>query len=107
MKTLLRDKSLITGCDVEPLYTIKDFPIHMLRNEGEESEFCDMDFTIGKEDGFVQLGKIIPPEVLYKDTHSNAIGKVWENAHRLVANWIKKYSNNKTYVLEVGGGLEK
>lgn len=100
-----RTDSLITGCEIEDIYTLKDFPIHMLTDEPASNDLCcDMTFSIGKEDGFIELRKIISPEILYKDTHSNAIGKTWRESHELVARLIQNVSTSNTTILEIGGG---
>jgi hypothetical protein len=76
----------------------------MLSGLPDETDlFEDMVFSIGTEDGFVQLKKSILPDVLYKDSHSNAVGKVWENAHREVATLLVKYADKETDIFEPGG----
>ena len=97
----VREKSIITNCSTEVIYTLKDFPIHMMKSI---NDFCvDLVFEIGEKDGFIQLRNTINSEDLYIDTHSNAIGKTWAGAHTIVAEIINQYCNNKCKVLEIGG----
>ena len=58
VKYTRRDKSLFSGCELEDLYMIKDFPIHMLEESrlSADDPCCDMVFSIGKGDDFVELG---------------------------------------------------
>lgn len=106
MQTIKRRKSMLTGCETEELFSLKNFPVFMLEDRTVLLQpTCDMEFEIGKEDGFVQLGNVIPPEILYKDPHSNAIGAVWEGMHKLVAEKISENSNSNTRILEIGGGM--
>lgn len=106
MKTRQRHTSLITGCDTETLFVLKNFPVYMMADDKDDA-FCDMSFEIGKDDGFVQLATIIPAEILYKDTHSNAVGGVWKGAHELVAEKVKEYSGTDSKILEIGGATGK
>jgi len=96
-----RTKSILTGCSTEVLYTLKDFPIHMM--ESDKNFSSDMVFAIGKKDGFIQLENIISPEKLYIDTHFNSPGKVWENHYIAVSEVIEKYSDKPLEILEIGG----
>lgn len=73
METRHRGTGMITGCETETLFVLKNFPVHMMA-DGKTEARCDMKFEIGKEDGFVQLADVIPAEILYRDTHSNAPG---------------------------------
>lgn len=102
--TRKRTVSLVSGCEMEDLFRLKDFPIHMIaQNKNEEQYCCDLDFQIGKADGFVQLSRTIKEEKLYIDTHSNAIGRTWQKSREFMADIIKKYCNFKTDILEIGG----
>lgn len=90
--------------ELEPLYTIKNFPVYMgvtdLPQEGDL--FADMEWMIGKETGMIQLKSLVPEEILYANSHNSSIGTVWEGHHRLFADFIGRYDPNS--VLEIGGG---
>jgi len=103
-----RSRSLMTNCELEDVFTLPDFPIHML-SEGDPSNdlCCDMIFSIGVEDGFIELRKTVSPEILYKDRHSNAIGAMWRGAHEAVARLIQDNSTSASKILEIGGGTGK
>ncbi len=108
MKTRHRTESLITGGEMEPLFTLKSFPAYMMADgEKPDESFADMKFEIGCSDGFVQLADIIPPETLYKDTHSNAIGGVWDGMHTAVAEEVNRCSDRTTRILEIGETVRK
>lgn len=101
-----REVSLVSGCEMEKLFTLEKFPIHMMAQNREQEQYCcDLDFQIGKEDGFVQLSKIITGEKLYIDTHSNAIGGVWQKSREFMADIIIRYCGRHTDILEIGGVL--
>ena len=61
----------------------------------------DMVFSECKECGIIQLGELVPLDILYKDAHNNSIGKVWQKHHLEFANFIKKYASGG--VVEIGG----
>ena len=105
-----RKTSLISGKNVEHLYTLNNFPVHMLCENKDNKYYglkCDMIFDIGIDDGFVQLRKVIPPDLLYKDAHSNAVGGVWEGLRKEFSNILKKYIFADSEILEIGGGTGK
>lgn len=90
--------------DLEHLYTIENFPIYMgVTDCSNESDiFADMKFVIGKKTGMIQLGELVPEDVLYAETHNSSFGKVWEDHHHEFADFISSYMPES--VLEVGGG---
>ena len=103
MQTITRKKSLVSENECTELFRLKYFPVHMLASLTEENIlYNDMIFGIDKSCGFIQLLETIPKEILYKDTHSNAVGKTWYNHHELLADTIIKI--NPEHVLEIGGG---
>lgn len=106
MNTKHRAKSLITGCDMEELFTLKDFPIWMMAGT-EENKDCYVDFQleIGREDGFVQVATVIPPEILYKDSHFDTPSMVWREMYEIVAGKVKEHSREDDRILEIGGGV--
>lgn len=102
-----REIDVITGNNVqlEQLYTFKNFPINMVSGSAcdvNDDLLFDMDIGISPESGCIQLIDIPPEEMIYIDTHSNAIGSVWKRQHEALAREIQKY--NPKRVLELGGG---
>lgn len=97
-----RTKSILTGCNTRELFRFKDFPIHTFE-EGDISDDprCDMIFDIGVDDGFVQLRRIVPSEILYHDTHMNAVGKIWEGMRLEIVKLVKLKGGIN--ILELGG----
>lgn len=101
--SIVRRKSLVSDNECSELFRLKKFPIHMLKAFSEQTTLCnDMIFGIDESCGFIQLLETIPKEILYKDSHSNAIGKTWYNHHELLADTVLKI--NPENVLEIGGG---
>jgi len=101
--SIVRRKSLVSDNECSELFRLKKFPIHMLKASSEQTTLCnDMIFGIDESCGFIQLLETIPKEILYKDSHSNAIGKTWYNHHELLADTVLKI--NPENVLEIGGG---
>lgn len=110
MNTIIRKECLITGEKLETIHTFHDFPIHMGVTKKEEKDDLrsDMVIKIGEKSGVIQLGELIPEDILYVDAHYNSIGIGWEVHHRAFANFISKYKPKN--VFEIGGGrgfLEK
>lgn len=89
---------------LDKLYTFKNFPIFMGVTDQDESmdKVADMDFVIAKDSGMIQLKKLIPSDELYKNSHNNSFGTIWDQHHREFAEFISRYQPGR--VLEAGGG---
>lgn len=100
-----RNKDIITDTkDLEVLYTYKNFPIFMgcVNHDINDDEFCDLEISISKSSGFIQLSQLPPIEKVYFIPHgSGTIGKSWEEHHSKFAEFICK--NDKKNILEIGG----
>lgn len=101
-----RYKDVITGSTTQPeeLYVLKDFPVNMLsdgKTEWNRDIVYDMRFGIFPDSGVIQLLDLVPEELVYIDTHSNAIGAVWKRQHEKLSSIIEHYIPDK--VLEIGG----
>ena len=71
MEYIERSKCVISGSkDLEHLNTIKDFPIWMgCTNQSQElDQTFDMEWSISKSSGLIQLKKLIPLEILFSST---------------------------------------
>jgi SAM-dependent methyltransferase len=105
MKLLQRDVCAIAKTnDLEQLYTFNSFPMLMscVIHPEEEDLVEDMQWSISKDSGLIQLSKLIPLEILYADAHgSGAVGKIWENHHLEFAKFIDRYKPKS--ILEIGG----
>lgn len=100
-----RPKSVLTEkANLEPLYTLKDFPVFMgcVDAPPEEDIVADMDWAICPETGIIQLLKLIPLEILYLTQHNDGTGQVWQNHYLEFAKFIKQFNSGK-YILEIGG----
>ena len=104
MKYVERTKSLLTGKEnLEHLYTFKDFPVFMGCVETPQSEdvVAPMVWNICKDTGIIQLGKLIPLQVLYMNQHNDGTGKIWQEHYTSFAKFLHKF--NPKNVLEIGG----
>jgi len=106
MQMIERDRCIINGRhDLEDLYTFKEFPALMGVTDApfEKDLKADMIWSISKSSGMIQLRKLLPLDILYKDGHnSGAIGGIWAEHHKQFAEFIMKESPKK--VFEIGGG---
>ena len=72
-------------------------------NDVKDDITVDMDWCIGKDNGFIQLKELIPLDVLYSDSHgSGETGGIWDRHHKSFAEFINKFSPKS--VFEIGGG---
>lgn len=103
-----RNKSVVTGKEkLEHLYIIKDFPVFFgcVDAPKEEDLFADMEWAIDPESGVVQLTKLVPLDILYKEQHVDGYGPTWERYYNSFADYIVK--QEPLSVLEIGGGAGK
>ena len=105
MELIDRNFCVISGNkNLEKLPSTPAFPYFMgcVEQKEEEDIFVEMNWGIDKETGLIQLTKLIPLDILYKNSHgSGSIGKIWESHHIAFASFIGTFSPN--FVLEVGG----
>lgn len=100
-----RDKCILSQSeDLEHIHTFKNFPIFCgcVNTDFDNDLFFDMVWKYSKSSGIVQLGQLVPLDLLYRNHHNpGIIGKTWEDHHRNFADFIKKeqFAN----VLEIGG----
>ena len=90
--------------DLEPLYSFKNFPVFMgTTSEGSESDLMsDMNFSISRGTGMIQLNPLLPLNVLYPAAHgAGCVGRSWESHHSELAKFISKFRPKS--VLEIGG----
>ncbi|MGB2580230.1 MAG: methyltransferase domain-containing protein [Minisyncoccia bacterium] len=99
-----RDKSLITGKEnLEHLYTFKDFPVFMgcVETPQEDDVVADMVWNICKDTGLIQLGKLLPLEILYLNQHNDGVGEIWQDHYKTFAKFLEKFKPKQ--ILEIGG----
>ncbi len=105
MKIINRNKCAITNMeDLEPLYSFEKFPVFMgCMKQGREKDLLfDMDWSISKNSGLIQLSELLPLDVLYPESHgAGCIGKLWLEHHQSFAKFINTYNPNG--VVEIGG----
>ena len=105
MELINRSKCSLTGArDLESLYIFENYPLFMGCTNQDENEDIkiDMEWVISKSSGIIQLGKLIPLNILYSENHNNVIGNIWKSHHQEFAEFINKYKPSKG-VLEIGG----
>ncbi len=91
--------------DLEYLYTMNRFPVYCGVTDilEKEDQFEDLEWMISKGSGMIQLGKLLPLEVLYSVSHNSSYGGIWKRHHEEFASFLYRYVGKKG-VLEIGGG---
>lgn len=106
MRQIQRKRCVITGAeDLEPLYTFRNFPVFMGVTGQDKSHdlTMDMEWSISRTSGIIQLSKLLPLETVYPESHgSGQVGMTWATHHRTLANFIHQF--NPSSVFEIGGG---
>ena len=84
--------------------SLKNFPVFIGCTDQNRNKdlFFDMDWSIGKSSGLIQLKNLINQKIIYSDYHSEAVGGVWAKHHKEFSKFIIKYCDQK--VIEMGGG---
>ena len=90
--------------DLEELYTFRDFPVYCgVTDEPREADVhADMKWMISRESGMIQLGELVPAELLYSMSHNASVGGVWRKHHEEFADFLHAYISGS--VAEIGGG---
>jgi hypothetical protein len=105
MKLIERKSCVVTSeIDLEILDCIKSVPIFMGCVDLPESEDIkiDMIWNISRKSGLIQLGKLIPLNILYTESHgSGGVGCLWGKHHKKFAEFISR--TVPSAVFEVGG----
>ena len=104
MEYIDRSESVITGNkSLEPLYSLANFPVFIGATSAPRTEdmFADMQWSICKESGVIQLNQVLPLEIVYSSFHSEAVGSVWAEHRACFAGFISKYAGES--ILEIGG----
>lgn len=105
MNYITRNEDVILGNkDLENLYNFKNFPVFMgcVESPIEEDIIEDMNWTISKESGAIQLNPLLPLDVVYNSEHgSGTVGKSWDEHHQSFADFVNKFGGNN--ILEIGG----
>jgi predicted SAM-dependent methyltransferase len=97
---LVDDNNISTEKNVYKIYNIPT-NLSCLENV-EEYHYDTLSFAICMDCNTIQLDKLIPLNILYKNSHNNtSIGKVWENYFHFFVDNIKNKIINKT-ILEIG-----
>jgi len=99
-----RNHNVLTMEDtLEPLYTFHNFPIYIgsTDQKPEKDIHADLSVAICKKTGIMQLDKVLPLNIVYKEYHSEALGGLWNEHHLTFVDFINSYKPQK--VLEIGG----
>ena len=103
MKTTTRKNCAIcTSTDLEKLAVFQNFPIYMGAKNGQEEIRADQKWNICKDCGCIQLGELLPLDVIYKIPHNPAIGPTWESHNERFSKFITQNSGGN--IMEIGGG---
>lgn len=104
MNYIIRDASVLTGeKNLEHLYTLQDFPVFIGCTDQPQANdlYADMSFAICRDTGVIQLDKVLPLDLVYSGYHSEALGGVWDEHHRMFLDFLHRYSPRR--ILEIGG----
>jgi len=99
-----RNHDVISGGDLEELYSMKSFPVFIgcsdaLEEEDIRSDLC---WYISKDTGMIQLNPVLPLNLVYQEEHgSGSIGFLWLQHHQEFAKFIQQQAPKS--VLEIGG----
>jgi hypothetical protein len=105
MNYIKRDKCVITEKkDLEPLYKLINFPVFIGCTEQDQDKdlFADMEWSISKGSGVIQLTKLLPLNLVYSGFHSEAVGNIWEEHRKQFSDFIIKYTTDNS-IVEMGG----
>lgn len=97
--------------DLEPLYSFPKFPVFMGCTEQNEKDDLkvDMEWSISRGSGLIQLKKLLPLDVLYPESHgAGAVGALWDKHHKAFAQFLNNFDPQA--IFEIGGAhgiLEK
>jgi 2-polyprenyl-3-methyl-5-hydroxy-6-metoxy-1,4-benzoquinol methylase len=108
IKMIKRDKSVVTGKkNLKKLYTFKKFPVFFgcVDTPAKDDLLTDMSWAIDRETGVIQLDKLVPLEILYKEQHVDGTGPTWAKYYEDFAKYLM--SQKPKSVLEIGGGAGK
>jgi len=104
MGNIQRTKDVINGNkDLEHLYKFKNFPVFMgCVSQSKNIDILeDMNWTISKGSGVIQLNPLLPLDILYPESHgAGAVGSLWADHHNQFAKFIQKQDPKS--VLEIG-----
>lgn len=105
MEMIDRNQCILNNTyDLKRIATISNFPIFCGCTDSpkEEDFFSDMVWSCSESSGVVQLSKLVPIDLLYRNHHnSGTVGGIWKEHHKKFSQFIKKNSFEK--VLEIGG----
>lgn len=105
MKLIKRNSCAVTLIqDLEPLYIFKQFPVFMGCSKNSESDdlHADMVWMISKSSGLIQLGELLPLDVLYLESHgAGCVGELWNKHHKAFASFLHRFRPSS--VFEIGG----
>lgn len=106
IEAIRRDRCVVDASErLEPLYRFRDFPVYMgCTDEPAGGDLShDMSWMICADCGCVQLGELIPADILYARSHnSGLVGGLWARHHQEFAEFILRFSPRT--VLEIGAG---
>jgi predicted SAM-dependent methyltransferase len=104
MINIIRDTCALCNGILKHIYEIKNVPISfsIIHNIDDECVNSDLSYYYCESCNSIQLNKLIPLDILYKNAHNyNIVGKVWENYFKLFISLLNDNINNKN-ILEIG-----
>jgi SAM-dependent methyltransferase len=105
MKLDPRPASVLTGKEnLEILHTFKDFPVFFgtVDTPAGQDLRADMEWALDPETGVIQLTKLVPLEILYREQHVDGCGPTWRQYYEDFGSYILE--RGPRAVVEIGGG---
>ena len=103
-KKLLREKCIMCNSnDFKKIYSLNNFPVYMgtTTQAKKDDLYEDLEFLSCKKCGAGQIKNLIPLDILYKDSHSGAIGSIWREHHSQFSVFASKFVSGN--LIEIGG----
>ena len=88
------ENSINSKKDLLYLHKFENFPVFMgCTNQKKETDLlADMNWSISKNSGAIQLNPLLPLEIIYQDDHgSGCVGDLWNKHHKAFAEFVHKF----------------
>ena len=103
MELIERKSDVLTGEGaLEHLHTFANFPVFMgcVDHESDKDLHADQSWSISKNNGIIQLNKLIPLNILYQTQHAAAVGGLWQEHHIKFSEFIHEQEPNLACIQE-------
>jgi len=99
---LKRNICAICGSTLNNIYSLNNMPIKLSCPDIYVNHTSTLSYSQCIYCNTIQLDELIPPEILYSDSHNiETVGKIWSEYFLFFSDYIKNFINNKI-ILEIG-----